>query len=431
LPEEKVLSEREEQILRLVATGMTNREIAQELTISPNTVKVHLSNVFEKIGVASRTEATLYGIEHGIVAVPGNGNQGAVGEPAEESFWKKYLWVWVPSLVVLVALLVYIMFGTDLIFPQPSTTPAGVQSLAEIEDRWVELAPMPEPRTGLAGTAYDGKVYAIAGEGPEGVSGSVFRYIPDEDRWESLRDKPTPVRDVQAVLIGEKIYVPGGELAVGRPTDILEIYDPRANTWEQGAPLPQPISAYALADYEGQMYLFGGWDGEKALDVVYIYDPDEDAWREGTPMPTARYHAGAGVSEGRILVLGGKNEEGALKDTGVYFPSRDKGIEQAWEANEDLPNARYDFGIASIYNSIYILGGYVDGLQNRESEGLVNGDEGWVDFIPITDFSNRSIEMISLGSQLVIIDSISLTETTQVWRYQAFYYSIFIPFVQD
>ena len=51
MPEENLLSHREEEILQLVATGLTNREIAQELTISPNTVKVHMSNIFSKINV--------------------------------------------------------------------------------------------------------------------------------------------------------------------------------------------------------------------------------------------------------------------------------------------------------------------------------------------------------------------------------------------
>ena len=61
------ISERERDILRLVAMGATNQQIANQLNISINTVKVHLRNIFEKIGAASRTEATVYAIRQGLV----------------------------------------------------------------------------------------------------------------------------------------------------------------------------------------------------------------------------------------------------------------------------------------------------------------------------------------------------------------------------
>ena len=61
------LSDREKEILKLVATGVSNKEIAYHLGISPNTVKVHLRNVFTKIGAASRTEAALTAVRMGLV----------------------------------------------------------------------------------------------------------------------------------------------------------------------------------------------------------------------------------------------------------------------------------------------------------------------------------------------------------------------------
>jgi len=64
------LSEREQEILRRVATGASNKEIALQLRISPNTVKVHLRNIFVKIDVLSRTEATIYAIRHGLAPTP-------------------------------------------------------------------------------------------------------------------------------------------------------------------------------------------------------------------------------------------------------------------------------------------------------------------------------------------------------------------------
>ena len=69
-PEPTELSERELEILRLVATGAGNKEIAQKLFISTNTVKVHIRNIFTKIGASSRTEAAMYAVRTGLVTNP-------------------------------------------------------------------------------------------------------------------------------------------------------------------------------------------------------------------------------------------------------------------------------------------------------------------------------------------------------------------------
>lgn len=61
------LTEREAQVLRLVAAGRTNRGIAAELYLSEKTVARHLSNIFTKIGVSSRAAATAYAFDHRII----------------------------------------------------------------------------------------------------------------------------------------------------------------------------------------------------------------------------------------------------------------------------------------------------------------------------------------------------------------------------
>ncbi len=61
------LSPRELEVLRIAATGRTNKEIARDLDISPRTVQVHLANIFSKLDVGSRTEAVLIGIKRGWV----------------------------------------------------------------------------------------------------------------------------------------------------------------------------------------------------------------------------------------------------------------------------------------------------------------------------------------------------------------------------
>ena len=61
----EVLSDRETEVLRLAAQGMSNMEIADSLTLSVRTVQTHLRSIFNKLGVGSRSEAIVYGLKKG------------------------------------------------------------------------------------------------------------------------------------------------------------------------------------------------------------------------------------------------------------------------------------------------------------------------------------------------------------------------------
>jgi DNA-binding NarL/FixJ family response regulator len=58
------LTSREVEVLRLVAQGLTNEQVANQLIISPRTVDTHLTSIYGKIGVSSRSAATRYAMEH-------------------------------------------------------------------------------------------------------------------------------------------------------------------------------------------------------------------------------------------------------------------------------------------------------------------------------------------------------------------------------
>ena len=58
------LTEREREVLRLIASGYANKEIARELVVSERTVKGHVSNILNKLGVQDRTQAALYAVKH-------------------------------------------------------------------------------------------------------------------------------------------------------------------------------------------------------------------------------------------------------------------------------------------------------------------------------------------------------------------------------
>jgi DNA-binding NarL/FixJ family response regulator len=67
LPE--VLTPREVEVLRAMAEGLANKEIAARFNVSENTVKFHVASVMGKLGAGSRTEAVMLGVRHGIVLI--------------------------------------------------------------------------------------------------------------------------------------------------------------------------------------------------------------------------------------------------------------------------------------------------------------------------------------------------------------------------
>ncbi len=349
------LTEREREILGLLATGASNKDIARQLFISSNTVKVHLRNIFAKIGVASRTEAAMYALREGLShAVDGT----AVVPVAEElpavilvplKKKRKPLFLWIVALGT-VLLIGFATFFIITVYQPPvivATNPAP-----PTPQRWQEQAALPTARSGLAVASRENQIYAIGGETKAGVTNLVERYDLPSNAWTGLSSKPTAVTDISAAVVGGRIYVPGGRLASGKVTDILEVYDPRDERWEQAAALPVALSAYALVAFEGKLYLFGGWDGERFLDSVYEYNADGDTWRTRAPMPTARAYAGAAAAGGGIYVLGGYNGKQVLAVNEEYLPERD-----SWSRRAPLPAGRYAIGAASIADMIYVIGG--------------------------------------------------------------------------
>jgi len=373
------LSERELELVALLSQGLSNRQIAAELYISPNTVKVHLRNIYNKLKVRSRTEATIVAVRMGWVAIDMPQSEGAAIEPKSilpevapdtsvpgeillsTELARPPLARWQRIYLALSAVLV--VFGLWLIWPrktersEPFTdrpVHASKSSLGQVS-RWKALAQMPTPRGRLAVVAHQGHIYAIAGEAASGVSGAVEVYLADADSWIRGADKPTPVTNVGAVALDGKIYVPGGSVSGGQISGQLEVYDPDAGqpgVWTRAKPMPRAVFAYAIAAHEAKLYLFGGWDGSSYVPDSYRYDPQEDAWYPLDSMSTPRAFAGAGTIRDRIYVVGGYDGQTELATCEVYDPRED-----TWEMCPPLNAARGGAGVAVIADTLYVIGG--------------------------------------------------------------------------
>lgn len=398
MPESNELSDREREILTLVTKGASNKQIAHNLHISTNTVKVHLRNIFIKINANSRTEAAMYAVNAGIVDVGGNGKNAAI--PAEGTRSSRILIISLGVVGIVILLVVIGVLAVNSVFDGGSEN--ANQPPDPAAQRWQERAPLSEARKGLALVNYGGEIFAIGGESTEGITNSVEKYDPNLDQWTNQSTKPIPVTDISAVAIGGKIYVPGGRTATGQVTNALDIYAPIDDTWEQGADLPSGLSAYAMVSHEGYLYLFGGWDGRQAVDTVFQYDPNSDSWLTLSPMPTARAYPGVSIVEGNIYVIGGFDGDQALTNNEIYHPDLEFGDSSPWEVGESLPNPRYAMGVASLADTIYVIGGKSEPGDNLSYLELPPNSNDWNNFSDTFESDWSHIGITSVGTHLYL-----------------------------
>ena len=427
-PSTPELTEREREILQLLATGASNKEIASRLFISANTVKVHLRNIFAKIGAASRTEAAVYAIREGIAqaadlpALAHATQESPAVIPAPLETKNKTYYFWIAALItVLLAGVVALMVRTTraptiaVASPEPAATPLP---------RWQARADLPTARGGLAVAVYENQIYAIGGETTQGVTGMMEQYDVASDTWKALTPKPLPVTDINAAVIGGQIYIPGGRLASGRVTDVLESYDPRRGQWERRAPLPVALSGYALVAFEGKLYIFGGWDGQKFLASVYEYDPGQDNWIKRTPMPTARGFAGAAIAGGKIYVVGGTDGKSALAVNEEYSPELDN-----WTRHAPIPEARFAAGMTSVADIIYLVGGEGKAGSSLLPLQYVHQQDQWQEFESPHSENWSHLGLVPFQTQLYGVGGyLGETFTAQNLSYQAIY-TILMPVI--
>ena len=81
-PEEDMLTDREQEVLTLAAQGLSNRQIGEELFVSPRTVQSHMANIFGKLEVGSRTEAVMYALRRGWLSLQDIPEEAAPGANA-------------------------------------------------------------------------------------------------------------------------------------------------------------------------------------------------------------------------------------------------------------------------------------------------------------------------------------------------------------
>lgn len=426
LPSDNPLSEREMDVARLLATGASNAEIARDLIISPHTVKVHLRNIFEKLQVSSRTEATMMLVQHGWLEVQGSVRTDvaepeviAIPEPApldnlpgHVAAWQRVLLV--ASFVSLLLLLIVPAWQSRTRTSAPLLTDqglrGGVASEVNLDARWSALAPLPVARSRHAVAQLGSLIYVIGGEAEGGrLLRNVDAYDLTTNRWRSVEPLREPTSNLAAASLGEHIYVAGGTTTSSESTPKASIsnrllrYSTVDDDWQDMGPLPVPLAGAALASDVDALYLVGGWDGAQMRDEVWRYLPGPSGtttaaeWELVERLPSARAFLGAVVVANELFTAGGFDGQRELAAADALNLT-----DRTWRGLPSMGVARS--GLALVHDGVAIValgGGWLDTVTTHERyDPNLNV---WSNFpSPISD-SWRHLGAASVDGQLYLL----------------------------
>jgi DNA-binding CsgD family transcriptional regulator len=372
IPEEP-LSERELDVLSFLVRGASNREIAEQLVISPNTVKVHVRNIFAKLAVSSRTEATAVALQQGLVTLPGldssvvtavemgglpptltiNESDGPAHE-ATPAPSENYQAAVAPARSLM---------GPATAEPvEPEQTRDSGAATAQGRFR------SPSRRLLAAGLALllilgvvafaGSQWFNLPDEGSSAitVTAAVPEFVPQpmqDPRWLVSQSMPSPQSHMALVAVGLHLYQIGGETAEGI-TDAVRIYDTGTFQWRTGAPKLTAVADAGAAVLFGEIYVLGGRTASGELtDLVEVYSPANDAWRRAVALP--RPVAGAlALSDGSFLYLfGGWDGNQYVADAYVYDASSD-----GWRPLTPMSHPRAFAAGGALASHLYVVGGF-------------------------------------------------------------------------
>ena len=244
-------------------------------------------------------------------------------------------------------------------------------------DTWDVGPELPDPLHHAMAATYDGRLVVMGGWVPEGsdldARESARVYVLEGDKWKRLPDMNSPRAAGAAAVVDDKLVVTGGK-ANGEVLATTEVFD--GEEWKVVSDMPTPREHLAAVADDRYFYAVGGREGTSSANLSSLerYDPEEDSWEELAPMPEPLGGLGAALARGTIVAVGGENSTLSLDNVFLYDVARDE-----WRKGESLPEARHGMTVVAVDDAVYALGGSTEAGHEHStaaSEVLRLDDKG-------------------------------------------------------
>ncbi len=196
-----------------------------------------------------------------------------------------------------------------------------------------------------------------------------------QGKWVNLAPVPEEHEEMYGASANGKVYAFGGLIPLWKPAGVVLEYTPATNTWAKKKPMALPAHHLALTDYNGKIYIFGGFVYPKVGDAAWVpinnsweYDPVNDSWKALAPMPIARGAAAATVVGDKIYVVGGAALAPGSTEGYLNFHTRQNVLStvqeydiktNTWRERAPMPTPRNHVAIGTVKGKIYVIGGRV------------------------------------------------------------------------
>ncbi len=184
--------------------------------------------------------------------------------------------------------------------------------------------------------------------------------VPSNDcAWNTLANSNLSKVEAQSVKVNNKLYTLAGFLSGLKITAATEIYDPEANTWSMGAPMPTAVTHMGAVAVNEEIWIIAGFAGDHpgaATNKVQIYNTVTDTWSAGPSLPNPRGSGAAVYNAGKIHFFGGLLPD-RRTDVGEHYILDVNNRVRGWQAAAPMPNPRNHLSGAAINGKIYAIGG--------------------------------------------------------------------------